>query len=84
VGSISRSQERVVAKRKKMPTDLNQRAKAIVDFATSDEPGDEKDEARAAGGKKGAEARSQSLTPARRSEIARRAAQLRWERDAKS
>ncbi len=39
-----------MAKRKKMPTDLNQRAKAIVDFATSDEPGDEKDEARAAGG----------------------------------
>ena len=27
-----------MAKRKKMPTDLNQRAKAIVDFATSDEP----------------------------------------------
>ncbi len=37
-----------------MPTDLYQRAKAIVDFATSDEPGDEKDEARAAGGRKGA------------------------------
>jgi IS1 family transposase len=30
-----------MAKRKKMPTDLNQRAKAIVDFATSDEPASE-------------------------------------------
>jgi hypothetical protein len=34
-----------MAKRKKIPRDLNQRAKAIVDCATSDEPGDEKDEA---------------------------------------
>jgi hypothetical protein len=31
-----------MAKRKRMPTDLNQRAKAVVDFATSGEPGDEK------------------------------------------
>ena len=27
-----------MAKRKRMPTDVNQRAKAVVDFATSDEP----------------------------------------------
>jgi hypothetical protein len=35
-----------VAKRKKMPTDLNQRAKAIVDLATSDEPAPDPDEAK--------------------------------------
>jgi hypothetical protein len=67
-----------MAKRKKMPTDLNQRAKAIVDFATSDEPGEEKDEARARGGKKGAKSRAEKLSPDRRSEIARSAARSRW------
>ena len=44
-----------------MPTDLNQRAKAIVDLATrdeDDEPLPVKDEARAAGGKKGGKARA--------------------------
>jgi hypothetical protein len=67
-----------MAKRKKMPTDLNQRAKAIVDFATSEEPGKAKDEARAAGGRKGAAARAEKLTAEERSEIARKAAQVRW------
>lgn len=67
-----------MAKRKRMPTDLNQRAKAIVDFATSDEPGDEKDEARAEGGKKGGDSRAANLTPEQRSDIARRAAATRW------
>jgi hypothetical protein len=38
-----------ISKPTKTPTDLNQRAKAIVDLATSDEPLREKDEARAAG-----------------------------------
>jgi hypothetical protein len=51
-----------MAKRKKMPTDLNQRAKAIVDFATSDEPGQQKDAARAAGGSKGGTRRADRLT----------------------
>jgi hypothetical protein len=68
-----------MAKRKKMPTDLNQRAKAIVDFATSDEPGDEKDEARAAGGRKGAAARAEKLTANQRTEIAKKAAATRWD-----
>ena len=67
-----------MAKRKRMPTDLNQRAKAIVDFATSDEPSEEKDEARAAGGRKGAASRAEKLTLAQRSEIAKKAAQARW------
>ena len=42
-----------MAKKAKLPTDVNSRAKAIVDFATSDEDVPEKDEARAAGGSKG-------------------------------
>jgi hypothetical protein len=70
-----------VAKRKKMPTDVNQRAKAIVDFATSDEPGEARDEARAAGGRKGAKGRADSLTPEQRKEIAQKAARARWSKD---
>lgn len=68
-----------MAKRKKMPTDLNQRAKAIVDFATSDEPSEEKDEARAAGGRKGGTSRAERLTSEQRSEIAKKGASARWE-----
>jgi hypothetical protein len=71
-----------MAKQKKMPTDLNQRAKSIVDFATSDEPSDEKDEARAAGGRKGGRARADKLTPEQRSQVAKKASQSRWARDA--
>ena len=67
-----------MAKRKKMPTDLNQRAKAIVDFATSDERGVEKDEARSVGGAKGGQSRADKLTPERRAEIAKKAAAARW------
>jgi hypothetical protein len=68
-----------MAKRTRMPTDLNQRAKAIVDLATSDEELPEKDEARAAGGRKGGQGRAEKLTPEERSEIARKAAAARWE-----
>jgi hypothetical protein len=42
-----------MAKKAKLPTDVNSRAKAIVDFATSDEDVAEKDEARAEGGRTG-------------------------------
>jgi hypothetical protein len=69
-----------MAKRTKMPTDLNQRAKAIVDLATGEAEPDEKDEAKAAGGRKGAQARSDALSPEQRSEIARNAADTRWRR----
>lgn len=51
-----------MTKKAKLPTDVNSRAKAIVDFATSDETMPEKDEARAAGGSKGGKARSEQLT----------------------
>ena len=77
-----------MVKRTKMPTDLNQRGKAIVDLATSDEdlpdPDEGKDPAAVAlgrrGGQKGGQARAESLTPEQRSESARNAAQSRWGR----
>lgn len=73
-----------------MPTDLNQRAKAIVDFATSDEPVpnpyDGKDPAAVElgrrGGRKGGKARAEKLTPEERRASAQRAARSRWSRDA--
>jgi hypothetical protein len=75
-----------MAKKAKLPTDVNSRAKAIVDFATSDEelpdPDEGKDPAAVAlgrkGGQKGGRARAESMTPQERSESARRAAQARW------
>jgi hypothetical protein len=79
-----------MAKKTKMPTDVNQRAKAIVDFATSTEdvpdPDEGKDPAAVAlgrkGGLKGGKARAEKLTPEERSEAAKKAAAARWsERD---
>jgi hypothetical protein len=75
-----------MAKRKKMPTDLNQRAKAIVDFATSDEsvpdPDEGKDPAAVAlgrkGGQKGGKARAEKLSAEDRSAIAKKASAARW------
>jgi hypothetical protein len=70
-----------MAKRTKMPTDLNQRAKAIVDLATrdeDDEPLSDKDEARAAGGRKGGKARAERLTAEQRRDAAKKAASVRW------
>lgn len=77
-----------MAKRTKMPTDLNQRAKAIVDLATSDEPVADPDEGKdpaavelgRKGGKKGGKARAERLSPEDRSRIARHAANTRWSR----
>jgi len=74
--------------RSKMPRDPNQRAKAVVDFATGQrtpEPVREKDPAAIArghlGGIIGGKARAAKLTPEQRSESARRAAKARWERE---
>ena len=54
-----------MAKRTRMPTDLNQRAKAIVDLATSDEPVPDPDEgknpAAVALGRSGGKARAERL-----------------------
>jgi general stress protein YciG len=71
----------------KRPTDINQRAKSIVDIATGEveETPEQISEIKAAaaalgrkGGKKGGKARAKALTPNRRSEIARKAAKARW------
>jgi hypothetical protein len=75
-----------VAKRTKMPTDANQRAKAIVDLVTGErevvDPDEGKNpaavEAGRRGGKKGGKARAEKLTAEERSSVARRAAQTRW------
>lgn len=68
-----------------MPRDVNQRAKATLDLLTGDarpEPEREKDpravELGHLGGVKGGAARAKKLSPERRSEIAKKAAQARW------
>jgi hypothetical protein len=78
-----------VAKKTRMPTDANQRAKAVVDLATGDrevvDPDKGKNPAAVElgrrGGKKGGNARTSKMTPEERSELGRRAAAKRWSRD---
>ena len=79
-----------MAKKIKIPTDLNKRAKSIVDIATGEIEdktllNDEGKNAAAValgrlGGKKGGKARAESLTAKRRKEIAKKAAAARWGR----
>jgi hypothetical protein len=73
--------------RKKRPADLNRLAASIVADATAeddeqDDPYEGKDPAAVElgrkGGLKGGRARAEKLTPAQRSEIARKAAAARW------
>ncbi len=73
--------------KKKLPTDINQRAKSIVDIATGEDTKQEvteinKNAAAVAlgrlGGLKGGKARAKALTPKKRSEIAKKAAAARW------
>jgi hypothetical protein len=75
---------------RKRPRDLNSLAVFIVEEATSDSPRPKaeervKDPAAVAlgrkGGLKGGKARAASMTPERRSEIARKAAAARWSKD---
>ena len=69
-----------------MPRDPNQRAKAVVDFATGlrepDAVPPAKNPAAVAlgrlGGIKGGKARAASMTPAERADSARKAALARW------
>ncbi len=71
---------------KKRPRDVSQRAKLIVGIATGEVEDkaeeDGKNPAAVAlgrlGGQKGGKARAMKLSPARRSEIARKAAKKRW------
>jgi hypothetical protein len=71
-------------KRSRKPADLNRLAASIVDEATMETKGDEKDPAAVAlgrkGGKKGGKARAAKLTPEQRSEAAKKAADARWQR----
>ena len=73
---------------RKRPRDLNRLAASIVEAATKGELGltdDGKNPAAVAlgrlGGQKGGKARAKKLSPKRRSEIARLAAETRWSRN---
>lgn len=76
-------------KKSKTPVELNKLAAFIVDQATNEEPQPEEKptknqaavELGRLGGKKGGKARAAKLTPKRRSEIAKKAAQARWNKD---
>lgn len=69
----------------KRPADINRLAASIVQAATEGEPESGKDPAAVElgrkGGLKGGAARAAKLTPEQRSEIARKAAAARWQRD---
>jgi len=67
----------------KRPRDVNQLAKMIVDLTTGDETEPEmspRAKAGQLGGRLGGPARKASLTPERRAEIAKTAAQARWKK----
>ena len=70
-------------KHPKRPRDPNHLAKRIEDIAIglapAREPTPKKDEAAAAMGRKGGQARAKSMGSARRAEIAKAAAKKRWE-----
>jgi hypothetical protein len=65
----------------KRPRDINQLAKMIVDLSTGEieeKPESVKAKSGRLGGLKGGKARAESLTPERRKEIAKNAAEKRW------
>jgi hypothetical protein len=70
--------------KRKMPADPNRRAKATVDIIDAILSGEkpakdpERVERGKLGGAKGGKIRAERLTPERRSEIAKAAAQARW------
>jgi len=75
-----------MAKKVKLPADVNKRAKKIVDIATGEEKTEtHSDNLKSAaaelgrkGGLKGGPARKAALSAKRRREIAKKAAQARW------
>lgn len=76
-----------MAKKVKLPADINKRAKSIVDIATGECEDKEQDPIKAAaaalgrkGGLKGGKARAAKLTPEQRQEIAKKAAAKRWKK----
>lgn len=70
------------AKKPKRPRDTNQLAKLIADIATGEatdpDPDEGKDPAAVALGRKGGKSRAANMTPERRAEIAKKAADARW------
>jgi hypothetical protein len=75
----------------KRPRDPNQLAKSIIDIATGEKPDRDptpeeegKDPAAVAMGKRGGAARAANMPAEKRSEIARKAAAKRWQRDRES
>lgn len=73
-------------KGQKRPADVVANAILVAKIATGEAtetvPNDGKDPAAKALGKKGGAARAKSMSPEKRSEIARRAARKRWKEDA--
>jgi hypothetical protein len=70
-----------VAKQSQKPRDLNSLAASIVSDATDEspqEPESQQAQAGRLGGLRGGKARADNLSAARRSEIAKKAAQTRW------
>lgn len=76
-----------MTKKAKRPTDINQRAKSIVDIATgeSEDKVTSQDDLKSAaamlgrkGGLKGGKARAKALTKQERHDIAKKAAAARW------
>ena len=71
-----------MAQKKKLPKDTNKAARSVVEMATGETTPDGKNAAAVAlgrqGGLKGGKARAKSLSPKRRSEIAKKAAAARW------
>ena len=72
-------------KGRKRPADVTGNAVKVMRIATGegagDVQGDGKDPAAKALGSKGGKKRAENMTPERRAEIARKAAQSRWRRD---
>lgn len=70
------------AKKPKRPRDPNQLAKLIADLATGEtkdaDPDAGKDPAAVALGRKGGKSRAATMSPERRAEIAKKAAEKRW------
>lgn len=68
----------------KRPTDINQRARFIVDLVTGEDEAIQMDKKKALskkgvkGGKVGGAARAKKLTAKKRSSIAKKAAKARW------
>ena len=60
---------------------MSQLAKHIVDITTGEEPSDDEQEPPDPKAQKRGRARVDALTPERRSEIARKAARARWNKD---